>query len=93
MILKTSAGAVDDRYTIWDKTHTNIENIDFDELKINNHINNPKTDTTKDGKAMRLKDNMFYIINKPLFDQNVIIKNKKLFFIIFLYILSYFKSK
>lgn len=71
------------------KTFADFENIKSDKSELNNCIINLKEDPAESGEVMLLRDNMLYIANKPLFDQSVTIKNKKLIFIISFYIFSY----
>lgn len=77
-------------YTIWSKIVVNLKNFELDKLKPNNSINNHDTDFVESGKIILLKNNISHIVDKPFFDQSIDIRNKKLIFIIFIFVFSYF---
>lgn len=79
--------------TVQSKTLTDLENIKPNKLKPNNCVNNHKANPVKSDKIMPLEDNIFYIIDKPSFDQNLATRNKKLIFINFFCLFNYSQKK
>lgn len=77
-ILKTSAGIVENRCALWDKTPADLENnIEHEKQDPHNRTNNPQTDTVDGDEVMPLGDDMPRIANRPLLDQGVATRNKK----------------
>lgn len=65
-----------DRHAIWGKTPADLKNIEPDEPKLNNSVNEPEANPAKYGEVMLLRDNMPCIADKPLFDQSVATRHK-----------------
>ncbi len=93
-ILKTSAGAMEDRRALWGKTLADLENnIEYDNQAPHNHINNPEAVTVDGDEVMSLGDDIPQTADRSLLDQGVVTRNKRLVAIIFLCVLSYSRSK
>lgn len=68
-ILKSSGGIMEDRRIFWGKIPIDIENnIEYNQQKPYNHINNLKTIIVDRDEVMPLGNDMFQTADKSLFD-------------------------